>query len=173
MTHYDEASAAREAHYTAQNALLDLAASAIREAFIARASDGLQLALDLTVTTERHRLRSALPMIAYDATSRQLGDVLVGVCNALREFETRQHDTPLERLSLAESMNAVLARLASEAPKRCPRDERAVILRSVNSGVFYRGEPSRKGVTFVEYKLDTGGFAKVSKRGATEYTVVA
>ena len=84
MTHYDEASAAREAHYTAQNALLDLAASAIREAFIARASDGLQLALDLTVTTERHRLRSALPMIAYDATSRQLGDVLVGVCNALR-----------------------------------------------------------------------------------------
>jgi hypothetical protein len=172
MTHYDEGHAASKAHREVQKALLDLAASAIREAFVARASDGLQLALDLTVTTERHRLRSALPMIAYDATSRQLRDILVGVCNALREFDTKQHDTPEERRSLAESMNAALTCLASEAPKRCPRDERVVILRSVNDGVFYRGEPSRKGVTFVEYKLDTGGFAKVSKRGATEYVVV-
>ena len=172
MTRHDEANAARSAHHAAQKALLCLAATAIREAFVAGA-EGLQLAMALTGKSDTVALRPALPLIAYDTRGGWLSSVLAGVDTTLREFETAQYDTPEERTSLAGAMNAARDRIEAEMPKRCPRDENVVILRSVNSGVFYRGEPSRNGVTFAEYKLDTGGFAKVSKRGATEYTVVA
>jgi hypothetical protein len=172
MTHYDEVIAAREAHHTAQKALLGLAADAIREAFVA-STEGLQLAMALTAMAGRAALRPALPLIAHDTRGGWLSNVLAGVDAALREFEAAQYDTPEERTSLASAMNAARDRIRAEMPKRCPRDENVVILQSVNSGVFYRAERKRIVATFVEYKLDSGAVAKVSKRGATEYAVVA
>lgn len=172
MTLRDEANAACEAHNAARNALIGLAASAIREAFVA-STEGLQLAMALAVKADTVALLPALPLIAHDTRGGWLSNVLAGVDAALREFETAQYDTPEERASLAGAMNAARDRIRAEMPKRCPRDESVVILQSVNSGVFYRAERKRIVATFVEYKLDSGAVAKVSKRGATEYAVVA
>ncbi len=173
MSKYDDDTrAAREAHYVAQKALLDLAAHAIREAFIA-GTEGLQLAMALTTAESRFALREALSMISHDTRVDWLANALTAVDAALRDYATVQYDDATRRRWLAGEMSTVLYRIASGMPKRCTRDENVVILRAVTNRVFFRAVPKRNGTTFVEYDVvGLDGRVKVSTRGENAYVVI-
>ncbi len=157
----------------ARRSLLDLAAHAIREAFIV-APVGLQLALSLTRVDDRQRLYDAIPLIVADVRFPWLRDALANVREALTLFEKRQHDNADKLASIAAALNKVKASVAATIV-RCPRDEGVVILRNVNSKLCVCGVQKRSGRTFVEYETVGGlamGKVRVVTRGDTEWEVL-
>lgn len=116
-----------------RRSLLDLAAHAIREAFIA-APVGRQLALSLTRVGERQRLYDALPLIAADERLPWLVGAITGIHGALTTFEKRQYDADDKVAALAAALDKVRASIA-DTILRCHRDEGVVILRNVNTGL--------------------------------------
>jgi hypothetical protein len=161
------------AYDEARRSLLDLAAHAIREAFIVSPA-GLQLALSLTRVGERQRLYDALPMIVADVRLPWLVGALTGIHGALTTFEKRQYDADDKVASLAAALNKVHANVAATI-LRCPRVEGVVILRNVNTNLCACGVQKRAGKTFVEYETvgaTAQGNVRVVTRGDTEWAVL-
>jgi hypothetical protein len=149
--HYDKNLLdAQDAYDEARRSLLDLAAHAIREAFIA-SPFGLQLALSLTRNGERQRLYDAIPLIVADVRLPWLRDAILNVHEALPVFEKRQHSDADEVAALAAGLTKVHANVAATI-LRCPRDEGVVILRNVNTRLCVCGVKKRAGKTFAEYE---------------------
>lgn len=161
------------AYDEARRSLLDLAAHAIREAFIA-APVGRQLALSLTRVGERQRLYDALPLIAADERLPWLVGAITGIHGALTTFEKRQYDADDKVAALATALNKAHANVAATI-LRCPRDEGVVILRNINTGLCVCGVQKRSGKTFVEYETvgaTAQGKVRVVTRGETEWAVM-
>lgn len=171
--HEDDYRRARDAYDEARRSLLDLAAHAIREAFIV-APEGLQLALSLTRVDDRQRMYDAIPLIVADVRLPWLRDALLNVHEALPVFEKRQHSDADEVAELAAGLTKVKANVAATIV-RCPRDEGVVILRNVNTKLCVCGVQKRAGKTFVEYETVGGlamGKVRVVTRGDTEWEVL-
>jgi hypothetical protein len=157
----------------ARRSLLDLAARAIREAFIASPA-GLQLALSLTRVDDRQRLYDAIPLIVADSRLPWLRDAILNIHEALPVFEKRQHSDADEVAALAAGLTKVHANVAATIPARCPRDEGVVILRNVNTRLCVCGVQKRAAKTFAEYETvgaHAMGKVRVVTRGDTEWEV--
>ena len=165
---------ALNAYDEARRSLLDLAAHAIREAFIV-SPEGLQLALSLTRVGERQRLYDAIPLIVADVRLPWLKTLLTDAAQVLRTFERRQHADANEVRAITTSNHSARETLASTIPVRCARDEGVVILRNVNTRLCVCGVKKREGRTFVEYET-VGAIAqgkiRVVTRGDTEWEVL-
>ena len=157
----------------ARRSLLDLAAHAIREAFIV-APVGLQLALSLTRVDDRQRLYDAIPLIVADVRLPWLKTLLTDAAQVMRTFERRQHADANEVRAITTSINSAHETLSATIV-RCHRDEGVVILRNVNSKLCVCGVQKRDGKTFVEYETVGAlamGKVRVVTRGDTEWEVL-